>query len=51
MKPIHFALPPVKSRKHRVLFDRDLPFRGRKEELKTQYRRQPKHRKQDHDGS
>jgi hypothetical protein len=47
MKPIHFVIPAVKSRNHRVLFDRDLPFRGRKEDPKTIYRRKPKHSKQD----
>lgn len=44
MKPIHFSLPPVRERRHRVLFDHDLPFRGRVERPKTQYRRQPKHK-------
>ena len=44
MKPIHFALPPVRERRHRALFDEDLPFRGRVERPKTLYRRQPKHK-------
>lgn len=44
MKLMHFTLPPAKPRRHRVLFDRDLPFRGRVERPKTEYRRQPKHR-------
>ena len=35
------------SRKHRVLYDRDLPFRGRREEPKTVFRRKPKHPKRD----
>jgi hypothetical protein len=43
MKPIHFTLPPTKQRRHRALFDSDLPFRGRVEQLKNQYRRRPKH--------
>ena len=47
MKPIHFSLPLVKERRHRVLFDRDLPFRGRVERPKTEYRRKPKHRNQE----
>ena len=44
MKPIHFSLPPVKERRHRALFNDDLPFRGRVERPKTEYRRKPKHR-------
>lgn len=44
MKPLQFTVPAVPQRRHRVLFDRDLPFRGRVEQAKTQYRRQPKHR-------
>jgi stalled ribosome alternative rescue factor ArfA len=44
MKPIQFILPPVKERRHRALFNDDLPFRGRVEKPKTVYRRQPKHK-------
>ncbi len=44
MKPIHFSLPPVKPRRHRALFDEDLPFRGRVEKPKTVYKRKPKHK-------
>ncbi len=44
MKVIHFSLPPVKERRHRALFDDDLPFRGRVERPKTQYKRKPKHK-------
>ena len=44
MKHLQFTLPPVRERRHRALFDRDLPFRGRVERSKTEYRRQPKHR-------
>jgi stalled ribosome alternative rescue factor ArfA len=44
MKPIHFTLPPVKERRHRALFDQDLPFRGRVERPKTEYQRRPKHK-------
>ena len=43
MKTLHFTLPPVKERRHRALFDQNLPFRGRVEKSKTQYRRRPKH--------
>ena len=44
MKVIHFSLPPVKPRHHRALFDDDLPFRGRVQKPKTQYKRKPKHK-------
>ncbi len=47
MKPIHFTVLAPRKRHHRELFDRELPFRPRREELKTQYRRQPKHRDRD----
>ena len=47
MKPIHFSLPPVRERRHRALFDDDLPFRARVERPKTEYRRKPKHSKRD----
>jgi hypothetical protein len=43
MKPIHFTLPPAKERRHRALFDRDLPYRGLVEQPKTVYKRKPKH--------
>jgi len=43
MKPVHFTLAPVKERRHRALFDRDLPFRGRREQSKLAYRRKSKH--------
>ena len=46
MKPIHFTLAPLKERRHRALFDSDLPFRGRVERPKTEYRRKPKHKNQ-----
>jgi stalled ribosome alternative rescue factor ArfA len=45
MKPIHFTLPPVTQRRHRALFDSNLPFRGRVEQPKTGYQRRPKHQK------
>lgn len=44
MKPIQFKLAPVKPRRHRALFDEELPFRSRVERPKTEYRRRPKHR-------
>ena len=44
MKPIHFVLQAPKERRHRALFNDDLPFRGRVEKPKTVYRRQPKHK-------
>lgn len=47
MKPIHFTLQPVKERRHRALFNEDLPFRPRVERPKTDYRRKPKHRDRD----
>lgn len=47
MKPIQFKLPPLQQRRHRALFDQDLPFRDRVERPKTEYRRKPKHRNQD----
>ena len=47
MKTLSFTLPAVKERRHRVLFDRDLPFRGRVERPKTEYKRKPKHQGRD----
>lgn len=44
MKVIHFSLPPVKERRHRALFDDDLPFRHRVQKPKTMYKRKPKHK-------
>lgn len=44
MKPIQFKLAPVKPRRHRALFDEELPFRHRVQRPKTDYRRKPKHR-------
>jgi len=49
MKTIQFTLPPVKQRAHRALFDQDLPFRGRVERPKTDYRRKPKHQNRNPD--
>ena len=39
--------PVSRTRAHRVLWDRDLPFRARREPSGTQYQRQPKHRNRD----
>ena len=35
-----------KTRIHNVLFTRDTPFKPQRVELKTRYKRQPKHRLQ-----
>lgn len=40
-------IPKLAERRHRALFDRDLPFRGRKEERKDLYRRRSKHQKRE----
>ena len=47
MKVIQFKIQPPSERRHRALFDRDLPFRVRVERAKTQYRRRPKHPNKD----
>jgi stalled ribosome alternative rescue factor ArfA len=47
MKPIQFTLPPVRERRHRALFDQDLPFRGRAEKSRITYNRKIKHKKRD----
>lgn len=47
MKPISFKIAAPKERRHRALFDQDLPFRGRVEQPKTVYQRQPKHKNRD----
>ena len=44
MKPIHFTIQAPKERRHRALFDADLPFRGRVEQPKTVYKRKLKHK-------
>lgn len=36
----------IQKRNHRMLFDPNLPFRGKREDSKIKYRRNPKHRKQ-----
>jgi hypothetical protein len=40
-------IPYQKTRVHRVLFESNSPFRGRTVENKRQFKRQPKHRKQE----
>lgn len=49
MKPISFTLQAPRQRRHQALFDQDLPFRGRVERPKTEYKRQPKHRNRDNE--
>jgi hypothetical protein len=39
--------PRHKTRYHRVLFDQELPFEARREELKNEYQRKPKYGKKD----
>ena len=43
MKSISFVIPQPRKRAHQALFDRDLPFRGRREQSKLAYRRKSKH--------
>ncbi len=43
MKPLQFKIAAPKTRRHRALYDEDLPFRPRREDPKTVYRRRPKH--------
>ena len=43
MKTLSFVIEQPRQRRHRELFDRDLPFRNRVERPKTDYRRRPKH--------
>lgn len=40
-------IPYQKTRAHRVLFERDSPFKARTVENKRQFKRQLKHRKQE----
>lgn len=37
------------TRYHKMLFDRDFPFQGKKVESKVQYKRKNKHRRRDHE--
>ena len=47
MKPMHFTVPQTPQRRHRALFDANLPFRGRVEKSKNQYQRRNKHPNRD----
>lgn len=38
---------PQKTRAHRVLWDRDLPFKPKREDSKVSYRRKAKHPKKE----
>lgn len=49
MKPIHFSVPAPRPRRHQALFDSSLPFRGRVERVRTEYRRRAKHPHRDQD--
>lgn len=40
---LQFEVKPGKSRNHKVLFERDLPFKPRSEKSKMAYQRKPKH--------
>ena len=42
---ISFKVKAPKQRKHRVLFDRDYNFRGKRHDDKHEYRRKPKFNK------
>ena len=45
---ISFRIEPIKSRRHRALFDDELPFKHRVEKSKKgQYNRRPKHKNRD----
>lgn len=43
MKVVRFTIDAPKPRRHRELFDNDLPFRPRRERVKTAYKRRAKH--------
>lgn len=47
MKTISFVIEAPRQRRHRELFDRELPFRARVERPKTDYQRRPKHVKRE----
>lgn len=44
---ISFVVKAPKQRKHRVLFDRDYNFRGKRHDDKHEYRRKPKYIRRD----
>jgi hypothetical protein len=47
MKPLNFTVTAPRPRRHRELFDRDLPFQPRRQTPKVVYRRRAKHRAQE----
>jgi hypothetical protein len=46
MKTLNFVIEQPRRRAHRALFDRELPFRARREQPKNQYQRRVKNRRQ-----
>lgn len=40
-------IPQLRTRAHRVLFDKELPFQPRREQSRKQYQRRPKNRNQE----
>lgn len=44
---ISFTIKTPKFRAHKALFDTSLPFQPKKQQLKNQYRRKPKHKNLD----
>lgn len=46
MKTNTFTVQAPTQRRHQMLFDQDLPFRGRVEKSKTLHNRKVKHKKQ-----
>ena len=44
MNKIIIKIPQHKTRAHNVLFFHDTPYKPKKVELKTRYKRQPKHK-------
>jgi hypothetical protein len=42
-KQLHFKFERPKTRVHRILFENDTPFKPKKVDLKTGYRRKDKH--------
>ncbi len=40
-------IPQLRTRAHRVLFDKELPFHPRREQSRKQYQRRPKNRNQE----
>lgn len=46
---ITVKIPQHQHRYHKVLFDRELPFRCKKEESAKAFKRQPKHKGRDYE--